>query len=308
MNTSAIFVQDFCISAMPFQQHVFGTCCWEGNWCYAHWNEASSLLHCGSKVLSFHYIGVLFFDLRKAFDKVWHRGLLVKLNACGVAGAALNGFASYLSNRQQCVKVNQSISSSLQIHAGVPQGAMFSPLLFIIYMNDISRAAPKGSSVNLFADDTSLYVNDTCPRQLANELQHAADCLSSWFTKWLLTVNPEKTAKMIIRRKRMAPLSFQIFVNGKPVPQVLTHKHPGLIIEDTLSWTPHVISVAQEQRRRLDNCAVSEIAFPIKVYQRNSCTRHRPGESLNLPRTARLIVKEIPRSDTRMTFSSYAPD
>ena len=132
-----------------------------------------------------HYIGVLFFDLRKAFDKVWHRGLLAKLKACGVTGAALNWFKSYLSNRQQCVKVNQSISSPLQIHAGIPQGAILSPLLFIIYMNDISQAAPKGSSVNLFADDTSLYVNDTCPRQLANELQHAADCLSSWFTKWL---------------------------------------------------------------------------------------------------------------------------
>ena len=124
-----------------------------------------------------HYIGVLFFDLRKAFDKVWHRGLLAKLKACGVTGAALTWFKSYLSNRQQCVKVNQSISSPLQIHAGVPQGAILSPLLFIIYMNDISQAAPKGSSVNLFADDTSLYVNDTCPRQLANELQHAADCL-----------------------------------------------------------------------------------------------------------------------------------
>ena len=103
-----------------------------------------------------HYIGVLFFDLRKAFDKVWHRGLLAKLKACGVTGAALNWFKSYLSNRQQCVKVNQSISSPLQIHAGVPQGAILSPLLFIIYMNDISQAAPKGSSVNLFADDTSL--------------------------------------------------------------------------------------------------------------------------------------------------------
>ena len=175
------------------------------------------------------------------------------VKACGITGAALNWFASYLSNRQQCVKVNQSISSPLQIHAGVPQGAILSPLLFIIYMNDISQAAPKGSSVNLFADDTSLYVNDTCPRQLANELQHAADCLSSWFTKWLLTVNPEKTAMMLIRRKRMAPLSFQIivFVNGKPVPQVLTHKHLGLIIEHTLSWTPQVISVCSRAAKKI---------------------------------------------------------
>ena len=224
----------------------------------------------------------VFFDLRKAFDKVWHRGLLAKLKACGVTGAALNWFKSYLSNRQQCVKVNQSISSPLQIHAGVPQGAILSPLLFIIYRNDISQAAPKGSSVNLFADDTSLYVNDTCPRQLANELQHAADCLSSWFTKWLLTVNPEKTAMMLIRRKRMAPLSFQIFVNGKPVPQVLTHKHLGLIIEHTHSRGLLKLSrFAQEQRRRSDYYAVSEIAFPI--YQSNSCTRHRSGQSLSMP-------------------------
>ena len=124
-------------------------------------------------------------------------------------------------------------------------------------------------------------VNDTCPRRLANELQHAADCLSSWFTKWLLTVNPEETAMMIIRRKRTAPLSFQIFVNGKPVPQVLTHKHLGLIIEHTLSWTPQVISVCSRAAEKIGLLRRFRIAFPIS--QRNSCTRHRSGQSLSIP-------------------------
>ena len=95
----------------------------------------------------------VFCDFSKAFDKVWHRGLLHKLKAYGITGNLCNWFESYLHGRQQRVVVKNCTSSLCNVSAGVPQGSVLGPLLFIIYINDI---ADKLISVSrLFADDTS---------------------------------------------------------------------------------------------------------------------------------------------------------
>ena len=104
-----------------------------------------------------NYIGAVFFDLKKAFDKVWHAGLLRKLAAAGVSGPAFSWFQDFLSARSQQTVVGASISDALPISAGVPQGGILSSLLFIVYVNDLPAAISKGEA-KLFADDTSEYV------------------------------------------------------------------------------------------------------------------------------------------------------
>ena len=110
----------------------------------------------------------VFLDLSKAFDKVWHEGLLYKLKSNGINGNALQLIKSFLHNRCQRVVLNGESSSWLSIRAGVPQGSVLGPLFFLIYINDL----PEGlnSEVKLFADDTSLFSIANCVNTSASTL------------------------------------------------------------------------------------------------------------------------------------------
>ena len=152
------------------------------------------------------YVGVVFFDLSKAFDKVWHKGLLYKLRAAGICGPAYNWFVSFLADRCQATVVDGHQSPFLPLHAGVPQGAILSPLLFSIYMNDIP--SPE-LSTNLFADDTSVYALGRTEQHLSLSLQSRVDAVCAWFRKWLLTVNSTKFATMVIRSRRIPAMSLR---------------------------------------------------------------------------------------------------
>ena len=101
-------------------------------------------------------VRAVFCDISKAFDRVWHAGLLAKLHAAGVTGKFHAWFADYLSDRKQRVVLPVAVSDWTYIRAGVPQGSILGPLLFLLYINDIVNDI--GSNIRLFADDTSLFI------------------------------------------------------------------------------------------------------------------------------------------------------
>ena len=148
---------------------------------------------------------------------MWHGGLIAKLRAAGVHGPALSWFQSYLSDRQQRTRVARAVSDSRSLLAGVPQGAILSPLLFILYVNDIVDATP--ASVNLFADETSSFVVASNPSDLRAKLQAVVDSLSTWFDKWLLSVNIEKSAVLALRQPRSKSPDVPIFLHGSEYPR-----------------------------------------------------------------------------------------
>ena len=106
--------------------------------------------------------------MSKAFDRAWHRGILYKIESAGISGSLLLWFKDYLNDRKQRVVLPGSASSWAFIKAGVPQGSILGPLLFLIYINDIVDDIH--SCIRLFADDTSLYIIVDNPISAADEL------------------------------------------------------------------------------------------------------------------------------------------
>ena len=157
-------------------------------------------------------VRVVFCDISKAFERVWHVGLLLKLEAAGVTGEVLEWFKSYLTNRKQRVVLPGAVSDWIFIHAGVPQGSILGPLLFAVYINDIILDI--GSNIRLFADDTSVYI-------VGDDSVTAAACINTdlgritqWAAKWLVTFNLPKTESMLISRKLNRNLHPTIFMQN----------------------------------------------------------------------------------------------
>ena len=112
----------------------------------------------------------VFLDISKAFDKVWHKGIIFKLQQNGISGKLLCVLSDFLKDRKQRVILNGQLSSWTSVNAGVPQGSILGPLLFLIYINDLAD----GLSSKLLADDTSLFSVihdvDTSANELNNDL------------------------------------------------------------------------------------------------------------------------------------------
>ena len=137
----------------------------------------------------------VFLDISKAFDKVWHEGLIFKLEQNGISGQLLNLLQNYLSNRKQRVALNGSVSELTNIESGVPQGSVLGPLLFLVYINDLEKNIK--SKIKFFADDTMLFSIVKDPQLTANDLNHDLDIISKWAHQWKLEFNPEPRKQAI---------------------------------------------------------------------------------------------------------------
>ena len=186
-------------------------------------------------------VRAVFLDISKAFDKVWHDGLLFKLKQNGVSGKLLKFFESYLQNRKQRVSLNGFNSEYSVIESGVPQGSVLGPLLFLVYINDLENNIK--SNVKFFADDTMLYSIVVDPSASASDLNHDLDLISRWAFQWKMAFNPDpnKQATEVLFSCKKKPVQHpELFFNGAPVSRVSEHKHLGLIFKPTLSFAKHI--------------------------------------------------------------------
>ena len=131
----------------------------------------------------------VFLDISKAFDKAWHEELLLKVSLNGISGNLLKLSRDFLYCCKQRVVLNGQNSSWENVNAGVPQGSILGPLLFLIYINDLSNGV--SSSYKLFVDDTSLFsvVNDI--QSSAATLHNDLTVISDWAFQWKIIFNPD---------------------------------------------------------------------------------------------------------------------
>ena len=121
----------------------------------------------------------VFLDLQKAFDTMLHDLLLDKMHHYGIRGLAHSWFQSYLSNRTQCVSLNGVVSEPRHIRHGVPQGSVLGPLLFLLFINDITNIDPR-LKIKLFADDTNIFFYDANLPNLIIDANVALDKIAKW--------------------------------------------------------------------------------------------------------------------------------
>ena len=195
-------------------------------------------------------IRIVFCDISKAFDRVWHQGLLFKLQKIGIKGSLLLWFKDYLNNRKQRVVINGQQSSWSNIKAGVPQGSVLGPLLFLIYINDITSVIQ--SEVRLFADDTILYVYVDNPTESADALNSDLANMSDWANQWLVKFSPPKTVTLNISKKKNKLPKPALVMDNTVLKEVHSHKHLGLTISNDLSWKEHIENITVSASQCLD--------------------------------------------------------
>ena len=202
---------------------------------------------------------LVFLDVSKAFDKVWHKGLLFKLRQLGIAGTLYDWLEHYLTARSQKVVIN-GISSSLKyLQTGVPQGSILGPLLFLIYINDIINGLQ--CNVNLFADDTSIQKcldNYEAFKVINEDLLKLSSCGS----QWLISFNALKTEYIIVSKKKTRGSHPDLFLNDTKITEANHHKHLGLIISNTMSWSYHINEILAKAEKRLSIMRRSKHILP----------------------------------------------
>ena len=183
---------------------------------------------------------MVFCDISKAFDRVWHKGLIYKLKQHGIEGDFLKWLTDYLNGRQQKVIIRGCTSTFKFIQAGVRQGSVLGPLLFLIYVNYIADSLL--SLTRLFADDSSLFYSASSIDDIQGLINHDLILLSQWAKQWLVTFNPSKTEAILFTLRNFDHMPVLKFENTH-IKFVESHKHLGLTLSCDGKWTDHIHNV-----------------------------------------------------------------
>jgi len=185
-------------------------------------------------------VDAIYTDLRKAFDSVDHGILMLKLKKLGIIDPLLTWFSSYLSNRSFRVMVDGVLSNNKVAISGVPQGSHLSPLLFLLFINDVGLIF-KSCKYLLFADDLKMYLpinsmNDSI------QLQHVLDTFSLWCLKNSLSLNVDKCKCISYTRQKNKSI-FPYTINGFIISYTSIIRDLGVLMSSDLTFNAHIDSI-----------------------------------------------------------------
>ena len=168
---------------------------------------------------------------------MWHDGLIYKLKCNDISGNLPNFLENYLHNRYQRVVLNGTNSDWRSIEAGVPQGSVLGPLLFLVYINDLTDNI--SSEMRLFADDSSLFTRVNGVDQTHAKLVQDLQTVTNWAYQWKMVFNPELTKQAVgvifsVKTKKTRKHHDLVF-NGIPVSREDHTKHLGVFLDTRLN-------------------------------------------------------------------------
>ena len=185
-------------------------------------------------------------DLKKAFDLINHKLLLIKLNSYGIRGLPLQWLSSYLTNRTQKTKVNNVISDSKPISAGVPQGSILGTIIFILFVNDVFQLNSIDIEIFLYADDTAIIFSADCEFVLQTIINNFFDKYCLWCTTNCLVLNPAKSNFLTFNNARVT-----VSINNQLLLKLDYVKYLGILIDNRLNWSYHVNHIVKIVSQRI---------------------------------------------------------
>lgn len=213
---------------------------------------------------------VAYIDFAKAFDSVCHKKLLIKLANYGICGSLLDWIYSFLSDRSCQTKIGNHLSSVLPIISGVVQGSCLGPVLFIIFINDITDLFPDGTCVKLFADDVKLYSKvHTDP----HVLQYCLNRVAEWSRDWQLPISENKCCVLELKRLSDVVYGLENYV----LPTVQETDDLGVTVDSGLKFSQHVSKLTAKGHRLANLILKCFLSRDVDSLVRAFTTYVRPG-------------------------------
>ena len=194
-------------------------------------------------------------DISKAFDRVWHAGLLHKLKSHGISGQIFGVISSFLSNRRIRVVLDGKSSQEYPVNAGVPQGSILGLTLFLLYINDLPDDVI--CNIAIYADDTTLYSKCNQASDLWQQLELAFELESDlrdtvdWGRKWLVDFNAGKTQLVSFDRSKNTG-AINVKMDGSVLEEKTSFKVLGLTFSSILDWGSYIVSIAKTAPRKFE--------------------------------------------------------
>lgn len=183
----------------------------------------------------------VFLDVTQAFDKVWHKGLKYKMKK-NLPRQLSDILESYISDRYFRIKYEQAYSVLQKINAGVPQGSVLGPLLYLLYTSDIPE--PENNTLATYADDTAILAVGNSHEEAAEKLQNTVNKINTWTKNWRIQLNETKSIHINFTNKTNQHIPINI--NGNPIPYSNTAKYLGITLDAKLRWKAHIKKKREE--------------------------------------------------------------
>ena len=193
-------------------------------------------------------------DISKAFDRVWHAGLLHKLKSYGISGQIFGLISSFLSNKQLRVVLDGKSSQEYPVIAGVPQGSILGPTLFLLYINDLPDDVI--CNIAIYADDTTLSSKCNQASDLWQELELASELESDLRDtvdlgrKWLVDFNAGKTQLVLFDRAKNTG-AIDVKMDGSVFEEKTSFKMLGLTFSSKFDWGSYIVSIAKTATKKI---------------------------------------------------------